>query len=478
MQCKILLENVAPVVSNKNVSLQSRCLKNLFLTGLYALIGLLHPPLSLAKATTGRPQATATARILQQQSQVRQVRPENYNLKRYPVIDSQKSHWRNLLWTTAVVEPQEPYVAQALNGILGLTTRSKLSKSQMQTIHMAMQVGTQLYLSNPIVYASVEKQLIQTIKHSRNSQWVAMALSALAKRKIAPNNLKQLSAHIRQRFPKWWQDVFLRTTLKEVAESITPARVPPLGDLLLWTIAPRQLHLYVICQPDRRVLCQAVLRNRNGQFVRQNGQLWSVPLLLQSIHGIGWNFNRGEAPQGIYRIEGVVPQPNDKFFRAYGQFSLVKLFLPFESGVRKFLPKGKGRFTGSLTSYLALLPPSWRRYFPIEQSYWAGKIGRSLIRIHGSGESPNFFSKNGRYSDSYNWNPTIGCLSALELYDESGKLQQADMDKLLYALTTVGGKNFAGYMIVVEIPGSSKTPISVAQIEAKIHQSIIHKPAS
>jgi len=36
------------------------------------------------------------------------------------------------------LEPQEPYVAQALNGILALT-RSKLSKSQIQIINMAMQ---------------------------------------------------------------------------------------------------------------------------------------------------------------------------------------------------------------------------------------------------------------------------------------------------------------------------------------------------
>jgi len=53
----------------------------------------------------------------------------------------------------------EPYVAQALNGIFGLT-RSKLSKWQTQTINMAMQVGTQLYLSNPNVYASVEQQFL------------------------------------------------------------------------------------------------------------------------------------------------------------------------------------------------------------------------------------------------------------------------------------------------------------------------------
>ena len=99
-------------------------------------------------------------------------------------------------------------------------------------------------------------------------------------------------------------------------------------------------------------------------------------------------------------------------------------------------------------------------------------MGRSLIRIHGSGEAPDFFSKKGHVSNenlySYNWNPTIGCLSALELYDEEGKLQQAGMPKILNALTTVGGKNFTGYMIVVEIPSASKAPISVAEVQLSL----------
>lgn len=457
------------------IDLQFKCLRYVFLTSLFALSGLLTPGVSadtmfLVQSGKERPQATATARILQQQRQVRQVRPENYNLNRYPVIDKHKNHWRNLLWTTAVVEPQEPYVAQALNGILALTTRSKLSNSQIQVTNMAMQVGTQLYYSNPTVYASVEQRFIQTIERSHNSQWVAMALSGLAKRKIAPDKLRQLSSRIRQR-PNWSKDVFLQTTLREVTESLTPTRVPPLKDLLNWTIAPTP-HLYVICRSDRKILCQTVLKNRNGQFVRQNGQLWSEPLLLQSIHNLGWNFTRGQTPQGIYRIEGVVPQPGNEFFRAYGQFPLVKVFLPFESGVREFLPGRKGRFPGSVKEYQTLLPPSWRSYFPIQQSYWAGKIGRSLIRIHGSGEAPDFFSKKGHVPDenhySYSWNPTIGCLSALELYNEEGKLQQAGMPKILNALTTVGGKNFTGYMIVVEIPSSSRAPISVAEVQLSL----------
>lgn len=460
----------------KSVNLQSGYLKTL-LASLLTLGGFLTPasgvsaeiPLVLAQAGTKQSQATAAARVERRQRQVRQVQPEKYSLKRYPVTDSNESHWRNQLWTTALIEPQETYVAEALSGILALTTRPGLSRSQVRTVEMSMQVGMQLYLSDPTVYASLEQRFLQTIERSRNSQWVAMALSGLAKGEMAPDELRQLSDRVRQRFPSRSQDLFLRTTLQDVAEQLSPSPVPPLGDLLKRTVAPDQFHLYVICQPDRGVLCQTVLKDRNGQFVRQNGQLWSVPLLLRSIHGLGWNFVRGQTAQGIYRVEGVMPKPEAEFFGAYGQFPLVKLFLPFESGVREFLPGRKGRFTGTLAAYQALLPPSWRSYFPIQQSYWAGKIGRSLFRIHGSGEAPDFFSGKDRYpTESYNWNPTIGCLSALELYDEAGGLQQADMPKILNALTAVGGKNFSGYAIVVEVP-SANAPISVADIEAAIH---------
>jgi len=414
------------------------------------------------------PKATAAARIEQRQKQVRLVQPENYDLSRYPVTDANERHWRTVLWATALREPQQAEVAPTLRGILDLTSSPKLSQPQMRTVDMAMQVGTQLYLHFPTRYGSLEPSFRRTIERSADPQWVAMALSVLAKGGLPSEELQLLSDRVQQRFPRWSQNVFLQPTLRDVEERVNPPAMPPLRDLLQWSIAPQQLHLYVLCPRDRGLLCRAVLKDASGQFVRQDGQLWSVPLLSRSLHDLAWNFERGETPQGIYRIEGVVPQPDFDFFGAYGQFALVKLFVPFESGVRSFLPAQKGRFVGNLSAYQALLPPSWRNYFPIQQTYWAGKVGRSLFRIHGSGEATNFFSGKERYAASVSWNPTIGCLSALELYDETGYLQRADMPKILDALTTAGGKNFSGYMIVVEVPDATLTSVSTAAIEAAI----------
>ena len=133
---------------------------------------------------------------------------------------------------------------------------------------MAMQVGTQLYLSYPAVYADLKQQFLQTIQRSNDPQWVAMALSGLAKGEISTQQLQQLIDRIHVRFPHWSEDVVLRTTLQDVANSLSPPPVPPLGDLLNWMIAPGQLHLYVICTDNSQVLCQAVLKGRDGKFVQ------------------------------------------------------------------------------------------------------------------------------------------------------------------------------------------------------------------
>jgi hypothetical protein len=335
---------------------------------------------------------------------------------------------------------------------------------------MATKVGTQLYLSAPLVYQQIGQRFRNTVAQGTDPEWVAVSLSGLAKSGIAPEERQSLVETVKKRFPGWTRNPHLYTTVLDVTTSETADSLPPLGDLLNWMVMPKQIHLYVLCRPSQEILCQAVVKDRNGEFVRHDGKLWSVPLLLRSIHGLGWNFVRGKTPQGIFRIEGVVPQPDNEFFRAYGQFSLVKLFVPFEPGATQFLPGKTGAFDGNLNTYQNLLPPSWRSYFPIQQSYWAGKIGRSHFRIHGTGESPDFFSGKIENPDAHNWNPTIGCLSALELYNEKGQLVQADMPKILNTLQGLGGKNFAGYLIVVTVPGDSTAPLSLTEIETAILQ--------
>jgi hypothetical protein len=134
--------------------------------------------------------------------------------------------------------------------------------------------------------------------------------------------------------------------------------------------------------------------------------------------------------------------------------------------VNAFLPNQKGKFTGNLQAYQALLPPSWRTYTPIQQTFWAGNAGRSLFRIHGSGAAIDFFRNKDKVvnSKNFDWNATLGCLSAIEIYDDRGNLIKADMPKILDALNTVGKGKVEGFLFVVDVPNPSNEPITVSEV--------------
>ena len=88
--------------------------------------------------------------------------------------------------------------------------------------------------------------------------------------------------------------------------------------------------------------------------------------------------------------------------------------------------------------------------------------------MHGSGEFPSFFANNSRFPQSAGWNPAIGCLSVKELYNDDGSLKEADMPKILQALSVAGGGQIEGYMVVSQVGCNSQKPISVEEIEAAI----------
>ncbi len=419
-----------------------------------------------------QPKATETARQAQIQEQQQKSHPSRFDLQKYPINDLNFTHWQDSLWAIGVLAPEESYAVEALANVLKMTTEANLSDPQKGIIDTAMQIGAELYTLKPAVYGSLQEHFLRTINDSNDSQWVALSFSALAKSKdrsqnISPSQLESLRATIQKRFPKWKQELHLRATLQDTAENPqNPAIIPNLADLLKWQIAPQQPQMYVLCRPNRDILCLAVLKDANGKFVKQTKQLWSVPLLLQSLRDLDWYFTNGRTPQGIYRMEGISLQPDDEVFHGYGQFSLVNLFVPFENGVNAFLPNQKGAFTSNLQAYQALLPPTWRSYQPMQQTYWAGNVGRSLFRIHGSGAAIDFFRNKAGVVNARNfdWNATLGCLSAIEVYDKRGSLIKADMSKILNALNTVGKGKIEGFLIVVDVPSTSNEPVTLAEI--------------
>jgi hypothetical protein len=213
--------------------------------------------------------------------------------------------------------------------------------------------------------------------------------------------------------------------------------------------------LYLLCRPDRTIPCLSLLKDGQGNFAREGEQPWSRYLLARSVYPLGWNFNSGETPQGLLRLSGTIPRTPQEF-RPFGQFPSIKVFLPNEKGLDTFIPGVNNPF--DLGVYRSLWPSSWQNYRPIEQSFWAGQLGRNLIRIHGSGEDPRFF-----YPEAVDLpNPTIGCIGAKEHYGPDGELQQADLPSLLAAWERVQPGSVNGFLWLIEVPGPN-LPVTLDQ---------------
>jgi hypothetical protein len=407
-----------------------------------ALSCLLLPLWTFGPAMAGQSQATSTQRQTNRQNALSSIKPAFFDLALHPIEDAQEKHWQTVLWSAAITNPQDPFVAQSLAGILDKASQPALSAGQQKIAAMGIKLAIQLYSDRPGAYAAIPEKLLGVARSSDDINLTALALTGLEAMPTVQDQLAAVAAATKMRFPLWMLHERMKTTLEDLDWHLNPASksYPPLKDLLSFIPVPGMPTMYVLCRPDRKVLCRTLIKDGQGQFLQAAGQPWSVSLLARSLHNLRWNMQAGNTPQGIFRVEGTLA-PTPDTFRAFGQFPRFKLFMPFESEVKNFLPNRPGPFFGSLNDYQQLFPATWRSYPPMAQSYWAGKIGRSLVRIHGTGEDPAlFYGDNPTVASatpSYPWNPSIGCLSALERYDAAGNLVEADMPKILEAFTRV-----------------------------------------
>jgi hypothetical protein len=135
--------------------------------------------------------ATAIAREAQILDQQQKAHPSRFDLKKYPITDSNATHWQESLWAIGVLALDKSYAVQALENVLKMTTEANLSNPQKGIIDMAMQVSLELYTLKPEVYGKLQPHFLRTINFSDDSQWVALSLAALSKSTNAfPNGNK------------------------------------------------------------------------------------------------------------------------------------------------------------------------------------------------------------------------------------------------------------------------------------------------
>jgi len=416
------------------------------------LLGLL---LSLPIPSIAQP-ASSSERQIQRQNLARWLTPDKLDLSQHPPTD--QAHWRQVLWSLTLLQPTDPAAQASLEALLTAAATPQPASDLQPTLQAVLRTSAALYNrplapNNRTAYGFIPDKLKAILTISRDPALLALALSIMGQSGSDPT---PWISPIKNRLALWYAHPQLRTTLEDLGRA--PQTLPPLGDLLNYQLTSLP-QLYVLCRPNRAIACLTLLKDGQGKFLRrQDTSLWSLNLLARSVYPLAWNFNSGETPQGLMRLEGTIAR-GPLEFRAFGQFPSVKVFLPFEPGASEFAPGLPKTTPLDLGMYRSQWPQSWQDYRPIEESFWAGRIGRNLIRIHGSGEDPAYY-----YPTSTDLpNLTIGCIAALEQYGPDGQLLRADLPLLLEAWNKIQPSGLVGYLWLVEVPGPD-TPVPVTEI--------------
>ena len=216
---------------------------------------------------------------------------------------------------------------------------------------------------------------------------------------------------------------------------------------------PGQIIMYSFQRKDRDYPGLVVIRNREGKFIRDSGEIiFNVPQLARSISNLPDYLTNGNTPQGIFRMHGfdvstsifIGPSPN------------IQLSIPGEISLKKFLNDSTIQDSVWTKGYYAkLLPLGLQNYAPLYHTYYAGLAGRTEIISHGTTINPEYYKGRPYYPHT----PTQGCLCTKEIWD--GKRLESNQKKLIDALLKAGGAE--GYCVVIEL-NDKKAPVTIDEI--------------
>ncbi|MBC7850257.1 MAG: hypothetical protein H7Y31_11000 [Chitinophagaceae bacterium] len=312
-----------------------------------------------------------------------------------------------------------------------------------------------VYAIYPTEYAEPIREIF--LKES-TPKLFALCASYLKRADPSINNTNELKLRLVEQFPEYDSVDLLIELEKYLTEypANTSVRCPPMADLFNYQKQAGNKIIYSFQRWNRDYPGLAIVQNKDGSFVRrEDGRLMVFQQLARSGSSLPYFLTNGNTPQGIYSIQSTGVSRNNYI----GPTPNIQLQMPFEDSLEKFFHHKWDSSIHPMTAYLNLLPPSWRQFRPIQESFAAGKIGRTEIIAHGSTIDPEYF-KDKPY---YPLTPTLGCLCAKEIWNvTNGKLLISEQYNLVSAFMSTPGNK--GYLIVVNLDNQFK-PVSREEIE-------------
>jgi hypothetical protein len=155
-----------------------------------------------------------------------------------------------------------------------------------------------------------------------------------------------------------------------------------------------KLTLFAILDKKRSRPGLLIIRKANGYFLKNDlSNIWSIPVLGLSGRGLPFHHTNGQTPTGVFTLDSVMPEANNPY--EFGKFRRL---------IVNFIPKSLDE-----SDLTALLPSNHQNKSWWKASVVARELGRSLLRIHGTGRS-----NLNPFSSYFPFVPTSGCLATKE----------------------------------------------------------------
>lgn len=314
-----------------------------------------------------------------------------------------------------------------------------------------------VYGVSPSAFQSVIIPLISTEKTPR---LFAMQSVYLYRADSSKKNTAYLQKLLQQQFPSYTTDSLLIELDHYLSHnrSYRKQSIPGILSLFAWRKQSGQKMVYSFQRWNRDYPGLAIIQQADGSFAKDSsGRLLVFRQLARSASDLPYFITNGSTPQGIYSIQGTAVSRN----HLIGPTPNLQLIMPNETD-SVFWHTGYDSSATILTNYLNLLPPVWREYAPVMESFRAGKIGRTEIIAHGTTIDPDYFKDKPFYPLT----PTMGCLCANEKWNIfNGKLLESDQLNLANGFVSTPGDT--GYLFVINLDNQQR-PVSREEIEKMV----------
>jgi len=300
-----------------------------------------------------------------------------------------------------------------------------------------------------------EKRVNEIFLSTKDKTSYAIATNYLLKANYLDRVRSFYINNLKEKFISWENNPILKSLLFDLSNSKKFDNMPSMVELLQHSFQKGKTIIYSLYRKDRNFPGITIIKNPDGSFVKNDdGTIFNIPQLAISFSNLPGYIPNGNTPEGIYSIIGKYISPT----QTIGPTPNVLVRSPFEVSPEIFFHNKNEYENFKKEDYTNLLPKTWQNYFPIYQSYYAGKYGRRLIIMHGSTDDLDYYKKKSYYPLS----PTRGCLSSKEIWNSlNGKCVESDQAKLINAFYLT--KQLKGFLVVVEIDDKNR-PVTIEEI--------------